>query len=71
MTLIAVRLPGEIERRLDGLAKKTGRSKSFYIREAILAQLEQLEDIYLAEKEQEDRRAGRLERLAIRAGEPR
>ncbi len=30
------------------LAKKTGRSKSFYIREAIVEHLEQLEDTYLA-----------------------
>lgn len=48
--MIAVRLPESIESRLDELAKKTGRTKTFYVREAILEHLEDLEDIYLAEK---------------------
>ena len=38
----------EIEKRLDALAKKTGRTKTFYAREAILEHLEDLEDVYLA-----------------------
>jgi RHH-type rel operon transcriptional repressor/antitoxin RelB len=46
--MIAVRLPPEIEKRLDRLARKTGRSKTFYVREAILQHLEDLEDYYLA-----------------------
>jgi RHH-type rel operon transcriptional repressor/antitoxin RelB len=48
--MLAVRLPADIEKRLDALAKATGRSKSFYVREAILEYLEDLEDIYLAEE---------------------
>jgi RHH-type rel operon transcriptional repressor/antitoxin RelB len=48
--LLAVRLPADVEKRLDALAKATGRSKSFYVREAILEYLEDLEDIYLAEE---------------------
>jgi hypothetical protein len=36
--MLALRLPAEIEQRLDALAKKTGRSKSYYAREAILRQ---------------------------------
>jgi RHH-type rel operon transcriptional repressor/antitoxin RelB len=48
--MLALRLPQEIEDRLDGLAKLTGRSKSFYAREAILAHLDDLEDYYLAEQ---------------------
>ncbi|MGE0503049.1 MAG: TraY domain-containing protein [Rhizobiaceae bacterium] len=47
--MLALRLPPDIERRLDDLARKTGRSKSFYAREAILEHLDDLEDIYLAE----------------------
>ncbi|HEX9904451.1 MAG TPA: DUF6290 family protein [Propylenella sp.] len=46
--MLALRLPPEIEERLDDLAKRTGRSKSFYAREAILTHLEDLEDLYLA-----------------------
>ncbi|MGN0879395.1 MAG: TraY domain-containing protein [Oligosphaeraceae bacterium] len=48
--MIAVRLPRDIEVRLDHLAKLTGRTKSFYVREAILDHLEDLEDVYLAEE---------------------
>jgi RHH-type rel operon transcriptional repressor/antitoxin RelB len=46
--VIALRLPPEIEKRLDALAKATGRSKSFYVREALLEHLEDMEDAYLA-----------------------
>lgn len=45
----SVRLPEEIESRLDALARNTGRSKAFYIREALLEYLDDLEDIYLAQ----------------------
>lgn len=48
--MLAIRLPVEIEDRLDNLAKRTGRSKTFYAREAILEHLENLEDLYLAEQ---------------------
>ena len=48
--MLALRLPPEIEKRLDRLARKTGRSKSFYAREAILRHLEDLEDFHLAER---------------------
>jgi RHH-type rel operon transcriptional repressor/antitoxin RelB len=46
--MLAIRLPQEIEERLDSLAKQTGRTKTFYVREAILDHLEELEDYYLA-----------------------
>ena len=45
---ISVRLPEDIEKRLDALARKTGRSKAFYIREMILSQIVDMEDYYLA-----------------------
>ena len=48
--MLALRLPPDIEQRLDALAKKTGRSKSYYAREAILRQLEDIEDTYLARR---------------------
>ncbi|MBW2096180.1 MAG: TraY domain-containing protein [Deltaproteobacteria bacterium] len=48
--MLALRLPPDIEKRLDALARKTGRTKSFYGREAILRHLDDLEDMYLAEK---------------------
>ena len=49
--MLALRLPDDIEKRLGDLSKRTGRSKSFYAREAIIEHLEDLEDLYLAEKE--------------------
>jgi RHH-type rel operon transcriptional repressor/antitoxin RelB len=48
--MLAIRLPIEIENRLDTLAKTTGRTKTFYARQAILAHLDDLEDLYLAEE---------------------
>ncbi|MGF4651882.1 type II toxin-antitoxin system RelB family antitoxin [Klebsiella pneumoniae] len=39
--MLAIRLSDEIESRLDSLAKQTGRTKTFYAREAILAHLEE------------------------------
>ncbi len=46
--MLAVRLQPDIEKRFERLAKKTGRTKTFYAREAILQHLEDLEDYYLA-----------------------
>ena len=48
--MLAIRLPEDIELRLGTLAAKTGRTKTFYAREAILEYLDDLEDLYLAEK---------------------
>jgi len=48
--MLAIRLPAAIEKRLERLAKRTGRTKTFYAREAILQHLEDLEDVYLAEQ---------------------
>lgn len=46
--MLAVRLPESIEKRLDDLAKKTGRTKMFYVREAVLQHISDMEDLYLA-----------------------
>ena len=48
--MLAIRLPAEIEQQLADLAKKTGRTKTFYAREAILNYLEDMEDSIIAEK---------------------
>lgn len=62
--MLALRLPKDIEERLEQLAKKTGRSKSFYAREALLEYLEDLEDAYLAaERLDEPRKTVTLEDL--------
>ena len=48
--MLALRLPADIEKRLDELAKKTGRTKSYYARQAILEKLEELEDLAIVEE---------------------
>jgi RHH-type rel operon transcriptional repressor/antitoxin RelB len=48
--MLAIRLPQSIEKRLEKLARRTGRTKTYYVREAILEHLEDLEDMYLAER---------------------
>jgi RHH-type transcriptional regulator, rel operon repressor / antitoxin RelB len=45
--MLAIRLPEELETRLDKLAAKTGRTKTYYAREAISEYLDDLEDYYL------------------------
>ena len=61
----SVRLPKETEERLEALAKNTGRSKAFYIRQAIQEHLEDLEDAYLAQQRLEELRAGRSRTLSL------
>ncbi len=56
---VSLRLPDDLTARLDKLAKRTGRSKTYYMIEAIREQIGDLEDIYLAEKEMQDIKAGR------------
>lgn len=63
--MLAIRLPTDVEKRLDALAKATGRTKTFYAREAILEHLDDLEDIYLAEKRLEDIQAGRTQTVPL------
>ena len=55
--MLAVRLDKNIEKRLERLAERTGRTKTFYAREAIEAHLDDLEDFYLAEERLRDFRA--------------
>lgn len=48
MKMLAIRMPQEIEQRLQNLADKTGRTKTYYARQAIEAFLDDMEDTYLA-----------------------
>ena len=63
--MLTIRLPQEIEDRLNTLATATGRSKSYYVREAILEHLDDMEDVYLAERRLEDIRAGRSDTIPL------
>ena len=46
---ISIRLTPEEEARLEGLAQRTGRSKSFYVRTALYEYLTDLEDTFAAD----------------------
>ncbi len=59
MSAVSIRLPDEISQRLQHLASLTGRSKTFYMIEAIKDRLDDLEDIYLAEQRLIDIQEGR------------
>ncbi len=62
---ISIRLPEEIESRLAALAARTGRSKTFYVTQAIIEHLDELEDIYLAEQRLADLRAGKADSVPL------
>jgi len=47
---ISVKFEQNIEKRLNHLAQITGRTKTYYIRQAVLSMLEDMEDVYIAEK---------------------
>ena len=51
---ITVRLGSDVEKRLDTLAKLTGRTKTYYIRQALEEKLNDLEDLYIAEHRLEE-----------------
>lgn len=55
--MLSIRLDPDIERRLSKLAKRTGRTKTYYARELIEGNIEDLEDRYLAEPRLEKRRS--------------
>jgi len=64
--MLAIRLPQSIEKRLEKLARRTGRTKTYYVREAILEHLEDLEDLYLAERALERVRSGEERTISLK-----
>ena len=65
MKSVALRLPDEISQRLKRLADRTGRSRTFYMVEAIQEHLDDLEDLYLAEQRLIDIRAGKSQTVSL------
>jgi RHH-type rel operon transcriptional repressor/antitoxin RelB len=65
MIMLAIRLPPDVEQRLEALARATGRTKTYYAREAILEHLDDLEDLYLAEQRLIDIRAGKTQTVPL------
>lgn len=56
--MLAVRLPKKLEKRLANLAKRTGRTKSFYVRQALKENFDDIEDSKLSDKIWESIEAG-------------
>ena len=65
MSAVSLRLPDEVSQRLKRLADLTGRSKTFYMIEAIREHLDDLEDLYLAEHRLIDIRAGKSQTVPL------
>jgi RHH-type rel operon transcriptional repressor/antitoxin RelB len=47
MAQISIRVKDELLKRLNNLAERTGRSKTYYVTEAVKKHLKNLEKIYL------------------------
>jgi RHH-type rel operon transcriptional repressor/antitoxin RelB len=58
MAALSVRLPDQLAARLEELANQTGRSKSYYVLEALNETIDDLEDAYLAQTRLSDVRRG-------------
>ena len=63
--MLAIRLPPKMDKRLANLAKKTGRTKTFYARQAIVEHLGDLEDLYLVKERLADIDEGRVELVPL------
>ena len=63
--MLVIRLPKYIKNRLSALASKTGRTKTFYAQEAILEHLDDLEDLFLAEKRLDNIQKGNTKTINV------
>jgi RHH-type rel operon transcriptional repressor/antitoxin RelB len=48
--MINIRVDEAVNARLERMARLTGRTKTWYVREAVSAYLDDMEDIYLADR---------------------
>jgi len=65
MASVSLRLPDEVSQRLEHLAELTGRSKTYYMVEAIREHIDDLEDLYLAEERLIDLRNGKVQTVPL------
>jgi len=63
--VLAISLPEKIEERLERLAKRTGRTKAYYIRQAVVEHLQDLEDVEVADKRLENLPRGKTRTVPI------
>lgn len=65
MASVSLRLPEQISERLQRLADVTGRSKTYYMVEAICEYMDDLEDLYIAQSRSADIRSGKSKTIPI------
>ena len=65
MVSVSLRLPDNVSKRLEKLVERTGRSKTYYMVEAICEHIDDLEDLYLAEQRLTDIRAGKTKTVPL------
>ncbi|MGD9478166.1 type II toxin-antitoxin system RelB family antitoxin [Shinella sp. G-2] len=63
--MLALQLPADIEKRLDDLARQTGRSKSDYIQDILIEHLEDLQDLQIAEERLRELKSGTARTLSL------
>jgi RHH-type rel operon transcriptional repressor/antitoxin RelB len=62
--MLGIRLEASLEKRLDTLAKITGRTKTYYVQRLIADHIDDLEDIYMAQKNLEEVKSGKQKVLS-------
>ena len=65
LTVLAIRLPQKIEERLERLAKRTGRTKAYCAKQAIIEHLEDLEDVEIADQRLDKLRTGKTRTVPL------
>ncbi|MBE2262119.1 MAG: ribbon-helix-helix protein, CopG family [Burkholderiaceae bacterium] len=65
MSAVSIRLPDDVSARLQDLAQRTGRSKTYTMVEAIREHIDDLEDLVLAEQRLMANRTGESESIAL------
>jgi RHH-type rel operon transcriptional repressor/antitoxin RelB len=68
---VSLRLPEDLKNRLEKLSKRTGRSKTYYMIQAIAERIDDLEDLYLAEQRTLALREGRSRTYTLKEVEQR
>jgi RHH-type rel operon transcriptional repressor/antitoxin RelB len=63
--MLALRLPPSVEKRLEKLARRTGRTKTYHVRKAVLEHLQDMEDMDLAERALERIRKGEARTIPL------
>jgi RHH-type rel operon transcriptional repressor/antitoxin RelB len=63
--VLSVTLPEKIEERLERLAQRAGKTKAYYVRQAVIEHIEDLEDIEIADKRLENLQTGKTRTVPL------